>query len=300
MEQSFKIKCSLGIFVYNEEKNIGKLLTAILDQELNQVELEEILVMADACTDQTIPIVQEFAKKDNRIKLSIQSERKGKALAIDRFLKLAKNDILIIESGDTIPDKNTIENLVRPFKNKKVGMTGGRPIPVNNPKTLMGFVIHQMWDLHHQISLQSPKMGEMVALRRVFKQMPPTAVDEAQIEEVIKKKSYQILYIPEAIVYNKGPETMSEFLRQRRRIYCGHLSLAKQTGHQVSTLSSLKIFSLILKGFKFNWRYLLFTPVTIMLEGWGRFLGWWDYKILKKDHLVWKISQSTKDLKFKK
>ncbi len=40
MEFAFeRIKCSIGIFAYNEEKNIGKLLEVILNQELNRVEI---------------------------------------------------------------------------------------------------------------------------------------------------------------------------------------------------------------------------------------------------------------------
>jgi len=290
------MKCSLGVFAYNEEKNIGKLLEAILNQKLNQVEIEEIFVVGDGCTDRTIPIADSFAKKDKRIKVIDKKKREGKVSIVNLFLKEAKNDILVMESGDTIPAKDTVENLVKPFSNPKVGMTGVRPVPVDNPKTFMGFTAHLLWELHHQISFKNPKMGEMVAFRKVFNEIPPTAVDEAYIEGLLKNRGYQIVYQPEAIVYNKGAENISDFLRQRRRITWGHLHLKKETGYQVSTTNPFKTFFLILKNFKFSPRYLFFTPAAIFLEGLGRFLGWWDYKIKKKNHIIWEVAKSTKEL----
>ncbi len=253
-------------------------------------------MVCDGCTDRTIPIAKEFAERDKRIKVLVQEKRGGKASIVNLFLKSAKNEILVMESADTLPEKNTVENLVKPFSNPTVGMVGVRPVPVDNPKTFMGYTAHLLWELHHQISLRNPKMGEMVAFRKIFKEIPPTAVDEAYIEGFIKNQGYKIIYQPDAIVYNKGPETISDFLRQRRRIYWGHLHLKDKTGYKVSTLNPLKTFSLIFKNFKFSFRNLIFTPGAIFLEGLGRFLGWWDYKIKKKSHIVWDVAKSTKNL----
>ena len=49
--------CSVGITAYNEEENIGHLLEALLGQHLHTVEIAEIIVVASACTDRTVPIV---------------------------------------------------------------------------------------------------------------------------------------------------------------------------------------------------------------------------------------------------
>ncbi|PJC38684.1 hypothetical protein CO044_03670, partial [Candidatus Peregrinibacteria bacterium CG_4_9_14_0_2_um_filter_38_9] len=149
----------------------------------------------------TVPIAKEFAKKDSRIKVLVQEKREGKASAINLFLKSAKNDILVIESGDTIPEKDTLENLVKPFSDNGIGMSGARPMPVNDTRTFMGFVVNLLWGIHHQISLRNPKMGEMIAFRNIFQSIPKdTAVDEASIEVILKNKGYKLCYCPEAIV----------------------------------------------------------------------------------------------------
>jgi cellulose synthase/poly-beta-1,6-N-acetylglucosamine synthase-like glycosyltransferase len=291
------MKCSLGIFAYNEEKNIGRLLEAVLNQKLNQVEIDEIFIFCEGSTDNTTSITKEWAKKDKRIQVLAGNKRKGKFSAVNRFLKLAKNEILVMESGDTLPEKETVENLVKPFGNPNVGMTGAHPIAVDNPKTFLGFTTHLLWELHHQLSLKYPKMGEMVAFRRVFNEVLPTAVDEAYIEGVIKSKGLKVVYVPEVIVYNKGPETIGDFLKQRKRIFWGHLHLKEQIGYEVCSLFPSKtLFLLFGQDLKFDFKTIFFSIGAAFLEALGRFLGWWDYRVSKKNHIVWDVAESTKIL----
>ena len=75
-----KIRCSVGITAYNEEANIGRLLQAILDQRLFEVEIAEIIVVASGCTDRTVDIVREMAARDPRIQLHVQERRKARPL----------------------------------------------------------------------------------------------------------------------------------------------------------------------------------------------------------------------------
>jgi len=97
----------------------------------------------------------------------------------------------VLESADTIPLENTIERLCLPFYDEKVGMTSGHPIPVNDKSAFIGFTGHLIWELHHRIALKNPKPGELIVFRNVIDEIPKnTAVDEAWIEALIKKKGY--------------------------------------------------------------------------------------------------------------
>ncbi len=295
---SQKTKCSFGIFAYNEVKNIERLLEAILNQKCYKIIIDEIFVFCEGSTDDTASIAKRYAQREKKIKVIDGKERQGKFGAINLFLKLAKNEILVMESGDTLPTENSVENLLEPFSDPNVGMTGAHPIPIDNPKTFLGFTTHLLWKLHHQLSLKYPKMGEMVAFRKVFNEVLPTAVDEAYIEGVIKSKGLKVVYVPEAIVYNKGPETIGDFLKQRRRIFWGHLHLKEQIGYKVCSLSPSKtLFLLFFQNLKFDLKIIFFSIGAAFLEALGRFLGWWDYKIKKKNHIVWEIAKTTKNLK---
>ncbi len=300
MTNANKLKCSLGIFAYNEEKNIADLLTAILNQQLAFGEIEEIFVIASGCTDKTVVIAKEFSSKDPRIKVLVQEKREGKFSAINLFLQSAKNEILVMESADTLPEKQALEKLIQVFKNSRVGMVGARPIPVDKPETFLGFTVYLLWSLHHLLSLKNPKMGELVAFRKLFSEIPATATDEAYIESLIKGKGYEIVYVPEAIVYNKGPETISDFLKSRRRVFSGHLDLKKKTGYQVSSFNSGIILILLWQLFKNDKKVrkkFFYLPGVIFLEILGRFLGWWDYEVRKRDHVIWEVVPSARKVK---
>jgi cellulose synthase/poly-beta-1,6-N-acetylglucosamine synthase-like glycosyltransferase len=288
---------SVGICAYNERENIGRILQALSVEKLEKVLLKEIIVVASGCTDDTEAIVEEFAKKNSRVILIKENERRGKAAAVNTFLKKAGADILVLISADTLPEKNAIQKLVEPLFEEDTGMTGGRPVPVNGKNTFMGFLAHFMWELHHKIALKDPKLGEMVAFKNLVKEIPSnSAVDEASIEAIIRAAGLKIKYCPEAVVYNKGPENISDLLKQRRRIFAGHLWL-KETGHySVSTMGGVKIFKLVFNNIKWTPKEFLYTMMAIKLEILGRFLGFWDYKVLKKNPAKWDIASSTKNL----
>jgi cellulose synthase/poly-beta-1,6-N-acetylglucosamine synthase-like glycosyltransferase len=292
------IRCSIGIMAYNEEENIGKLLDALLHQELSEIEIIEIIVVCSGCTDNTENIVQEFINIDKRIKLISQEEREGKASAVNLFLKSAKGDVCVLESADTLPTSSTVEELVKPFLNSSIGMTGAHPIPVNDPKTFLGFTNHLLWNIHHKLALKHPKLGEMVAFRNIVDSIPiDTAVDEVSIEAKIKEEGYILKYVPSAVVYNKGAENITDFLKQRRRIYAGHLWVKKYYKYTASTMNPFRILLLVISEVKFDFKSIFFTLGAIILEGYGRLLGYIDFYIKKKNPYKWDIAGTTKKLR---
>ncbi len=282
---------------YNEEGIIGETLASLLGQKTKEVAILEIVVVCSGCTDGTEAIVREFSAKNPSIRLISQPKREGKASAINLFMKEAKGEVLVVAGGDTRPEENAIEELVKPFLEAKVGMTGGHPVPVNDARTIMGFAAHLLWGLHHELALKHPKLGELIAFRNVTGPIPAeTAVDELSIEAEIKCKGYELRYCPAAVVHNRAPLTVRDFLKQRRRIYCGHLWVVKTKNYAASSMSGTRIIGLVLKNMKWTPKEILYTKITVLLEVLGRLLGMWDYYIAKKNPVVWERIDSTKKL----
>lgn len=291
------IYCCVGIMAYNEEANIGRLLEALLKQTSKTVVIQEIFVIASGCTDHTEQVVEEFAAKDARINLIRQAKREGKASAVNLLLHHTNNEIIVLESADTLPLEDTIERLVSPLKDPKIGMVGGHPVPTNVPTSFMGYSAYFLWELHHQVSMHSPKMGELIAFRKIFQQIPANSItDEASIEPLITGQGLSLHYAPDAIVLNKGPETLGDFFRQRRRIFVGHLHIKDTLGYQVSTMNIFRIIWLFFKDLKWDWRYFIWGSATGGLELLARLLGTYDYIIRKRRPYMWIIAESTKDL----
>jgi biofilm PGA synthesis N-glycosyltransferase PgaC len=292
------IRCSFGVMAHNEEANIGLLLQRLLEQQLTTVAIAEIIVVASGCTDRTEEIVREWAARDGRIKLFSQATREGKASGINLFLREASEEVVVLSSADLLPDYDAIQKMVEPLADPDVGMASGRPVPVNDSDTFMGFAAHLLWDLHHTIAQRQFKAGEMTAFRLIFQRIPyDSAVDEASVEPVIKGQGYKTIYVPEAIVYNKGPETVADFLRQRRRIYAGHLAVRHNLGYVVSTMSGWRILKALLRCLDWRPRRLLWTVAVVALEIYGRWLGWRDFRTRRQKHVVWDIAKTTKRLK---
>ena len=293
-----QIHCEIGLIVYNEAENIGRLLQAIEQQELKQVVIDRIIVVSSACHDGTDDIVREKMKLNDRIELITESERNGKSAAINKFLAAAKSEILIVESGDTLPAKDTIEKLVSAFSDKQVGATGGRPVPENKRRGITGHLVHILWEMHHLMAKESPKLGEMIAFRNIFPAIPShSAVDEASIEAIILEHDLKLQYVGDAVVYNKGPEKLSEYISQRRRIASGHLWLKENQQYNVASQDSGLLFKIMKKQFidrPGEWFYLI---LSMKVEILCRFLGWWDLKVLKKNPFKWDIAATSKNIK---
>ncbi|MEM7116923.1 MAG: glycosyltransferase [Chloroflexota bacterium] len=291
-----KVLCSMGITAHNEEANIGQLLQRVQASQLETVEISQIVVVASGCTDNTVPIVREAAAKDPRILLLVQEKREGKASAINLYMRHATEKVLLLCSADLLPEFDAIEKVVALLADPEVGITNCRPVPVNDPSTFMGFAAHLLWDLHHAMNLSGFKAGEMTAFRKVFERIPQhTAVDEASVEPLIRGQGYRVQYMPDAIVYNKGPDTVDDFLRQRRRIYAGHLDVKQTLGYSVSTMNGFKILSLLLRHLDWRPKQFVWTWAVVGLEVYGRFLGQRDFKN-NRNHTVWEIAETTKEL----
>jgi len=291
-----KIRCSVGITAYNEEANIGRLLQAIRDQRLYQVEIAEIIVVASGCTDRTEEIVREYMAEDPRIQLHVQERREGKTSAINMFLKHAQEKICVLESGDTLPRDDTIENMVSMFRDPGVGMTGAHKVAVNTPDHIVGLLSHLRLQMEHQLCLEIPRLGELIAFRKVFDQLPAdVAMDEAFVEAFIIRRGMQVRYAPDAVVYSMGPETVSDFVTQRRRNYAGHLYLKDKYGYRVSSLQNVRVLRIALEEVWGAIQLLTTLGVLATLEAYSRILGAWDYRVRKKKHVVWDMAWTTKD-----
>jgi len=281
---------------HNEERNVGRLLERLLAQELQSVRIREIIVVASGCTDGTEKEAGEFAARDARVRLISEPERRGKSAAINVFLAESSAPLCVVVCADTLPAPDAIEMLAAPLADPEAGMAGARPIPLNSKNSFSGYVVHFLWDMHHQVALRQPKCGEMIAFRRVFDRMPEdTIVDEPQIEALIREAGLKVLYAPGAVVYNLGPDNLAEIIMRRRSIVAGYMRLARRTNYRTASQRQRwwllrTVFGRILRGEEPFFKAAGAMAVELL----ARSLGWWDACFSNKPLNLWTPAESTK------
>lgn len=99
---------SVVIPVYNVEKYIWRCLTSIQQQSLSDI---EIIVVNDCTPDDTMAIVQELAKNDQRIKVIDFDRNQGPMVAREKGYMTAAGDYITFCDGDDSMPSNALEIL---------------------------------------------------------------------------------------------------------------------------------------------------------------------------------------------
>jgi cellulose synthase/poly-beta-1,6-N-acetylglucosamine synthase-like glycosyltransferase len=295
------MKISIAVPAYNEGRNIGLLIDSLRAQRTRRAHIVEIVVVASGCSDDTAKVVRERAgRKGTPVRLIEEPVRHGKVAAINTYFEHNHPgvDAVCLCSADLLVTPEVIERLVQCLAlNADVGMCGARPMPTNGHNTLHGEATRFIWQMHHRVALEAPKLGELVMFRAgLVRGLPPeSAVDEATLEQRVSSAGYRLAYVPEALVHNHGPETLRDFIRQRRRIAAGHYWLRAVSGYSVSTMNVWRTARLALDALSdLHGKPRLYAIGTIGVEVLSRGLGWLDFHLRGRDHAVWKVSETTK------
>ncbi|NLI74669.1 MAG: glycosyltransferase [Euryarchaeota archaeon] len=294
------ISLTVGVCAYNEEKNIADCIDSILTQRASSYKLLDILVVCSGCTDGTENIVKEISHRDHRVRLLIQKEREGKCSAINLIISQAEGNIVALVNGDNRLEEGSLEHLMRPFNDPLVGMTGGHPIPVNSYDEMIGFAVHMVWELHHRLSLNSPKIGELVAFRKDGISLPThLGSDEDNIRMQLERKGLRSVYTPNATVINKGPTTVTDFMKQRTRINIGEGYIKKLYDYDIPTQDRSLVIRALLDFLRKHGNHPLKIAAAIILEASARMYAKVYVALDKGDKAVWCPIATSKDIDMK-
>ena len=289
---------AIGIMAYNEENNIERLIRS-LQQQSAAPRISRIVVVASGCTDSTPAIVRRLALEDDRIRLICEEARSGKIAAINTFLETAFEPLLVVSCGDLMFQEQTLCELLRPFDDPRVGMTGAHPVPQNGTDHFVGFAVNLMWGLHDRIARETPKMGELFAFRNTFRALDTRALcDELSVENEIRKNGFEVRYAPDAAVINHGPTTVRQFIRQRIRWIAANLQVIDDYHLHVSTMDSGTLLQHAIAYVKQRRLRLDWVAAVAAIEAYCRMRGWLDYHVFgrRQKHRVWEPLHTTKSL----
>jgi glycosyltransferase involved in cell wall biosynthesis len=103
--EKYAIKVSLIIPIYNVEKYLHKCLDSAVNQTLKDI---EIICINDGSTDNSLDILNEYAKQDNRVKIFNQKNQ-GQGASRNRGMEVSKSKYIMFIDADDWIELDTLE-----------------------------------------------------------------------------------------------------------------------------------------------------------------------------------------------
>jgi poly-beta-1,6-N-acetyl-D-glucosamine synthase len=217
---------TLLIAAYNEERFIAEKINNSLSINY-PIEKLNVWIVADGSTDKTLEFAQHFPS----VKVFHEAERKGKIHAVNRVMKFVKTPITIFSDANTNLNPEAIKNIVRHFKNRKVGgVAGEKRIAVNKEDNASGSGEGLYWKyesalktLDSNLSTTIGAAGELFALRTELYQEPEpdTIIEDFVTSLKIVAQGYRFVYEPEAYAQETASATLKDEWKRKVRISAG-------------------------------------------------------------------------------
>jgi poly-beta-1,6-N-acetyl-D-glucosamine synthase len=274
------------IAAYNEEIFIKKKIENCLSLNYPGNKLK-FLFITDGSTDNTAKIVASY----NDLLVLHQNERKGKTDAINRAMQYVKHPIVIFSDANALLNKDSILNIVRHYKNPRIGGVAGEKKVINNPLSKAAgsgeglYWKYESWLKKTDAALYTVvgAAGELFSIRtELFEPLPQNVIlDDFVLSLSIVKKGYRFAYEPEAYATETASISMIEEQKRKVRICAG--------GFQAMTIlkSLLNIFRYRVASFQYishrvlRWAVVPFclpvilaTNMFLVISGAGNFYNW--------------------------
>ena len=134
-------KLSILIPAYNEADQVYEILSRINAVSLINSITKEVIFIDDKSIDNTIQVVNTFAKNHPELKITLyqQDVNKGKGAAIRKGIELATGEYLIIQDADLEYDPEEYNDLLKPVFKADADVVYGSRFMGGNPHRILFF-----------------------------------------------------------------------------------------------------------------------------------------------------------------
>ena len=294
---------SIAIIITSfKEPKIERAIQAILNQKINY-DFKIIVVTPD---EETINIVNEYSKKTKKVFL-FKDPGKGKSFALNLLLKELKENILILTDGDVYLDENSINEIIKLFKDSSTGCVTGRPITEESKNNKYGYWANFLYEEAHKMRKKSflnhdfiECSGYLFAFRNnVIDSFPLDTAEDTVIPYYFWERGYRIGYAENAKVFVKNVDNWEDWIKQKVRTSLAHENLGDYVDIEITPRN--KTFYNEAKGifdlFDYHKNFKEFLWGVNLL--FARLFMWtnvfFNYKLKRKKHYdIWERINSTK------
>jgi len=227
-EKSELPEVSLVVACYNEADILEEKIANTLDLDYPEEKLD-ICFVTDGSDDNS----DEILAKYSTIKHFHSDERKGKNAAINRILPLLSTPYIIFCDANTFLNKEALVNLVRHYKDAKVGAVAGeKRVFSTNEDENAGAGEGAYWKYESQLKKWDSELysvvgaaGELFSVKSDLMDPVPDGIiiEDFFLSVKIAMNGYKVRYEPEAYAMESGSSSIAEERKRKVRISAGGL-----------------------------------------------------------------------------
>ena len=188
-------KVSVIIPVYNVEEYLRECLDSVVNQTLKEI---EIICVDDGSTDNSLEILKEYAKKDNRITV-ISRENRGVGYSRNEGISVSKGEfIAFMDPDDYYPDLSVLNTMFNKAIEHKVKICGGSLI---------------VYDEHRKIEIQKKEKNECFTEDKMY------LYQDFQYDYGFQRYIYQRNFIQKNDIYFRHTGIKKHLLPKGRGVF---------------------------------------------------------------------------------
>ena len=154
---------SVVMSVYNAEKYLKESIESILNQTFKNF---EFIIINDGSTDRSLEIIENYAKKDDRI-VVISRENRGLITSLNEGIEKAKGKYIVRMDADDISLPNRCKKQIEFMeKNSDIAISGSAAIVFRDDKESLWRVYEDEKMIKAELLFSSPFIHPSVIMRR--------------------------------------------------------------------------------------------------------------------------------------
>ena len=221
VESEFEPMVSVVTPTHNESSIMSKKIENLLATNYPKNKLEIIFV--DDSSDSTTDIIRGYAEKNSNIRLISFDERMGYSPSMLAGVKASTGDIVVLSDAGSFHDADTIGNLVRHFRDPRIGAVTGKDVILNVNETVgsseglymkfLDFVREAETNMDSTFYFKGEASAARKGLITDFEGC--SATFDTATALFIRQKGYRTIFDSEAKFYEYAPETRGERIKQK-------------------------------------------------------------------------------------
>ncbi len=221
---------SIVMAAYNEEKDLGRCIESLKNQDYPKYKIE-IIVVDNNSTDRTAEIIKSHGAR------YILETNRGRAEARNTGIRLARGDIIVIIDADCVAESGWMRRLVAGFVDPRVGIVAGeiKCLETEGLADLEKFLLKKDY-LAQKQHIEHPFLPYAATANAAYRKelfnkigyftLGMTGEDDADFSWRMQLETfYKVAYAPDSIVYHSYEANINEIYKQKKRHAIGYVNL---------------------------------------------------------------------------